>query len=1101
MKNKDVCSVMLLAFLFSLIGRLAWSQTTTAQITGRITDKTGGVIQGADITVANVDTGVKKTTISNEEGYYTVPLLPPGGYRITVQMPGFKPITRFGIKLDVEQVSRLDFVLEVGEVTETIEVSAAAPLIESETSTLGNVRTQKAISELPVNSRNFTHLVHLTAGSVPLNTQSVGSVPITMKRGAPITSVNGLRGEDNNILVEGINNSENHNGLGILIYPPIDALQEFKLQTNSADAQYGRAGGATINVVLKSGGREFHGNLFEFHRNSALDAKNFFAPKGGNNPKFILNQFGATSGGPVLFPGLFNKSREKTFFFFSYEGTRSRQAQNFVSTVPTEAFRGGDFSAHPNTIFDPLTTRPNPQGSGFIRDPFLNNAIPASRLDSVGLNLVRLYPLPNQPGIINNFVFNPLSELDGNNFDFKIDHHLGASDNLTFRYSHGNTKLFEPGALPAPAVGVGSPTGTNRTPHRQFSAGHVHTFAANKTNDFRFGFTRLNLSQKNINFGRDVSSEVGIPGGNTGSLLNSGLSIINVSGFQPLGENGFAPAVIVSENYQWNDNFHYIRGRHSMRMGAEVQRRRYNAFQSFSARGTLNFGVGYTFNPALPQGTGVGLADLLLGVPGGGDIQVIEGTRGFRRTEVGLYFQDDFKVTPKLTFNLGVRYELFSKWPWVEVNDRQSQFLPDLGEIFPVGSPEVPQRSGTETDFNNIAPRLGWAYQLTSKTVLRAGCGFFYNAPQLDVTRNLAGNPPFVGRFSFSNSQFDFPGGRKASQGFERPRVFPTRDSALNAIDVHARTPYVQQWNINIQQALETNMVLTIAYVGTKGTKLVTFPNINQARPGPGAVAARRRWPQFNNISYFSNQAGSIYHSLQLSADKRYSNGMSFLASYSWSHAIDNTSALFGSPQNVLDFNADRGNADFDLRHRFVFSYNYDLPFGQGRRWLRNSSGLTHTLFGGWQVNGIVQLYGGLPFTPTSAINTLNGSGGQRAHLVPGCDPVLPRSERALSRYFNTGCFTTPPSFTFGNAGRNILLGPGTANFDLSLLKNIQFSADQSRYLQFRAEFFNAFNTPHFNNPNAAIGSAEAGSISSVGSLVTFQRMPRQIQFALKFYY
>lgn len=1080
-----------------LYGLAAQAAAQTAQLTGRITDASGAVVAGAAVTVTQVSTGVQREAVSNEEGYYTVPLLPPGAYQIAVRKAGFKTASRSGLTLEVGQAARVDVTLEVGEVTETTEVIAAGAIVETESAALGNVRTQRAIVDLPINTRNFTQLVHLTAGSVPTNTQASGALPVTAKRGVPITSINGQRPEDNNVMIEGININENHNGLGIILYPPLDALQEFKIETNNFSAQYGRAGGAAINVAYKSGGREFHGNFFEFHRNSVFDAKGFFDPVDQRNPKFILNQYGATLGGPVLLPGGFNRGRDKTFFFASWEATRNRQAQTSVSTVPTEAMRRGDFSAHPNRIFDPATT--TPQGNSFARTQFAGNVIPAARLDPVGVNIAALYPLPNLPGVANNFVFNPIREVDGNNFDYKVDHRFNASNDTNFRFSHGNTQIFEPGVLPAPAVGVGSPTGTNKSPHRQFVAGWIHTLAANKVNEAKFGFTRLNLQQLPLNFGRDVATEVGIPGSNTGSPLNSGLTIINVGGFRALGDNGFTPAVIVSENWQFNDNFHYLTGGHSLRAGVEAQRRRYNSFQSSEARGTLNFGTGFTFNPLAAAGTGLGLADLLLGLPASGSLQTIEGTRGFRRTETSLYFQDDYKVRPTLTLNLGLRYELFSGFPWTEVGDRMSQFVPGRGAIVNVNSPDAPWASGVRPDRNNVSPRFGFAWQLWSQTVLRGGYGVFYNAPPLDITRNLAGNPPYVGRFAFTNNQFDLAGARRASQGFVRE--FTSAGAALNAIDINMRTPYTQQWNLNVQQGLPSSLILTLAYVGTKGAKLVTRPNINQPRPGAGAVAARRRYPEFNDILYWSSQASSIYHGMQVTADKRYAGGLSMLVSYTWAHAIDDASELFGSPQNAFDYDADRGNAGFDLRHRLVTSFNYDLPFGAGRAYLQGARGLTQALVGGWQMNGIVQFYGGFPFTVTSAVNTLNGSGGQRAHVVAGCNPTLSGDERTLQRWFDTSCFTTPPQYTFGNAGRNILRGPGTKQFDLSLFKNFPLGADQARRLQFRAELFNAFNTPQFNNPNASVGAPGAGTITSAGSIVTFQRTPRQVQLALKLYY
>lgn len=1089
-------------FVWQTVGTMA--QVDTGVLSGSITDETGAVLPAVAVTITSQATGLKTEVLTNDVGLYVSPPLRPGRYRISAELAGFKS-TSTVTTLEINQRAVVNFVMGVGAISERVEVAAEAPLLESETSALGNVRTEKAIKELPLNGRNFVKLFELTPGTAPLLTQS-GGLPIVMKRGTPITAVNGLRGEDNNVLVEGVNNSENHNGLGILVYPPLDALQEFKVQTNASDAQFGRAGGAIINLTLKSGGRDFHGNLFEFLRNSALDAKNFFDPP-GKIPHFVMNQFGGTFGGPVTIPGLYNRDRSKTFFFVDYEGIRLRQSQTFVSTVPTAEFRRGDFSASPFRIYDPVTTRRNPSGPGLVREPFPNNVIPSERIDPVGRNLASLYPLPNLAGIVNNFVYNPIRRLDTDNFDIKIDHQASEADALAFRYSQGNTKVFEPSFLPPPAVGAGpGPPGTNRQPHRQFMASYTHTLSPNKINEARFGFTRLNLRSEPANFGRNVAQEVGIAGVNiAGDVLTSGLTIVDISGYRSLGDSGFSPAILVSENYQWSDNFNYIRGKHTMKFGLEIQRRRYNAYQSFSPRGTLTVGRIFTTNPASPAGTGDGLADLLLGVPSNGTIQIVSGTRGFRRSEFGFYLQDDYKLTSNLMLNLGLRYELFSKWPWVEVADRQAQFIPERGEVFLVRSPEVPDGSGTKTDYNNVAPRIGLAYKLTRTIVVRAGYGIFYTAAPWSIDRTLATNPPFVGRFTFSNDQGNFLGGRRIAQGFERPAAFPTEGASLNAVNVHVRTPYVQQWNLNVQQQLPGDILFMVAYVGTKGTKLLYFPNINRARPGPGSVAARRPYPRFSDIRLFSSEANSVYHGLQISADKRFLHGLSFLSSYTWSHCIDEvggaTQQMFETVQDPLNRRGDRGRCGFDLRQRFLFSYNYELPFGSGKRFLADPPAAMRYAIDGWQINGIASLYSGFPFTPTSAVNTLNSPGSQRANLVPGCHPELPRSQRTLDRFFNVGCFTTPPAFAFGNAGRNILTGPGTVLFDFSLFKNVHINGDQNRYVQFRAEFFNLFNRPQFNEPNASIGSAAAGSIRNAGSPLTFSRTSRQIQLALKLFY
>ncbi|HWB95799.1 MAG TPA: TonB-dependent receptor, partial [Bryobacteraceae bacterium] len=553
---------------------------------------------------------------------------------------------------------------------------------------------------------------------------------------------------------------------------------------------------------------------------------------------------------------------------------------------------------------------------------------------------------------------------------------------------------------------------------------------------------------------------------------------------------------------QWNDNLSYVRGRHTMKFGTEVQRRQYNVFQATSPRGAISYGSVYTTNPLSPAGTGNGVADLLLGVPQSGNIQSIAGTRGLRRTEWALYLQDTFKVSSRLTLNYGLRYDVLFGWPWTEVANRQAQFLPETGQVYQVGTSQVPQASGTNTDHLNLSPRVGLAYSLTPKTVIRAGYGVFYDAMPLSIDRSLASNPPFVGIINYANNQFDYANSWRASQGFPRPSVFPTLGANLNAVAVNATTPYVQQWNLNVERQIPGQILLTVAYVGSKGTHLLYFPNINLPYPGPGAVASRRPYPDYGNITYFTPSAGSNYHGLQLSAEKRAARGLSFLASYGWAHAIDDVSSLFGSVQDPRNRVSDRGNSDYDLRQRFVFSYNWDLPLGRGRKFLTGAGRAADLLLGGWQMNGIASFYTGFPFTPTSSTNTLNAPGSsQRAAYIGGCDPVLPDSQWTLGRYFNTACFTTPPAFTFGSSGRNILRGPGTKQLDFSLFKNFRWSASEARYVQLRGEFFNIFNTPQFNNPNSSIGSASAGSISSAGSVLTFSRTQRQVQLALKIFF
>ncbi len=1083
--------------LLWLIVTPVYAQVDTGVITGTLTDPSGAVLAGAAVAIRNEATGIETKVAANALGQYVSPPLHPGPYTIAAEMRGFRrTLTR--IELTLNQRAVVDLAMAVGALEEQVTVEATAPLLESETATVGNLRDERSVRDLPLNTRNFNQLIGLATGVVPAQLQS-GSPALTATRGTTANSVNGMGFRANHYLVDGLDNSENHNGQGILMYPPVDAIQEFRVQTSVTSAEFGRGGGGTINVSYKSGGRQFHGNAFEFLRNSALDARNLFDPPGKIAP-FRMNQFGATLGGPALLPGGYNRDRNKSFFFTSYEGVRRNQALTYLVSTPLPTFKQGDFSAYPNRVFDPLTTRPNPAGSGQIRDQFAGNRIPASRIDQVGQKLINLFPEPNRQGLSANFGSNPPQPVTSNNFDVKLDQNFSSRDQAFFRFSRHNTEQDVPPSLPLPAVGT-SAAGASRYPMHQLVGSYTRTLAPNKINEFRAGVTRLRIEARHQNWGRNVADEIGIPGVNVKSdVLTSGLTRVNLPGYDGLGDSGNRTALIVSENWQWSDAFTWVRNAHTLKLGGEVARRRYNLFQESNLRGVYNFSTIYSTNPAQPAGTGLSLADLLLGAPQSGVNAYVTGTRGFRRTELALFAQDTWKLTAALTLNVGLRYEVFAAYPWKEVAGRLSNFLPERGNVFVVGSSELPQPSGTNSDYNNFGPRVGLAYKLGKRAVVRMAYGAFFSSEAIPATSLGGSNPPFVGSVTFTNNQFDFAGARRASQGFERPPglVFSPIGAQLQAVDPNLRTPYAQQWNSGLQYNLPGEVLLAVNYVGTSGKKLIIDPNLNQARPGPGAVAPRRTWPQFSDISWVESDGSSIYHSLQVSAERRMSGGINFLAAYTWAHAIDNGNFLAGR-QNLYDLRSERGNADIDMRQRLVVSSMYELPVGRGRMFMRAAPRWADLLLGGWQINGISSFYTGLPFTPGSAINTLNGSGSQRPDRIG--HGALPRSERTLQRYFDVNAFRTPGPFLFGNSGRLILTGPGTVQFDSSVFKSFNFSESRAWRLEFRAEFFNLTNSPHFNNPGSSIGNPEAGRISSAGSKSTFQRTERQIQFALKLYW
>ncbi|MDQ6759269.1 MAG: TonB-dependent receptor [Acidobacteriota bacterium] len=1066
-------------------------QVDSGTITGVVRDPQQAGIPNTRIRFHSVATGRDISISANASGGYTSPPLRAGEYSITVEAPGFRS-EQTQMTLELNQRAVLDFKLEIGAATETIQVRAVAPLLESESSTIATVQNEQAIRNLPLNTRNFNQLIGLATGVVPAQTQA-GALAITASRGTTANGVNGIGFRSNNYRVDGLDNSENHNGQGILIYPPVEAIQEFRIQTSVPNAEFAR-GGATINVSYKSGSREFHGDMFEFVRNSYLDAKNYFDPAGPITP-FRLNQYGITFGGPVIFPG-FNRKRENTFFFFSWEGQRRSQSLTNLVSVPLPAVKTGNFSGLPQRIYDPLMTQTLPNGT-IQRTQFPGNIIPPNRVSSVGRNIINLFPDPNLPGLANNYVSTLAATLSQSNFDFKVDHNFSERDQVFFRISHHNTDQYTPGALPLPAVGS-SDASTNTYPLGQVVVSYTRTLSPTLINEARAGATRLNTRAFNLNYGDNVSDTIGISGvNNPADPLTSGFTQINLTGYPTLGDSGFRPAIITNNNFQFNDAVTWIHGSHTLKFGGEVLRRQENLLQLNNLHGILNFGPIYTTNPASPSGTGNSLADLLLGTPSDGNIAFVTGTTGYRRTDFGVFAQDTWKISPALTLNIGIRYDANPGYLWEEVNNRMAYFRPDLGTTVTVGTNGEP-RSGTRSKWNNVGPRIGLAYRLGPNTVIRAAYGLFYSPDPVPPTELGDVNPPFVGSVSFTNNQGDFLGARSAAQAFVRPAgvTFSPIGAALKSIDFNLGIPTASQWNFSVEHNLPGQILWSTAYVGTSGKHLILEPNINQPAPGPGAAASRRPYPLYNNITYVESAGSSVYHSLQVSAEKRMTGGLQFLSSYTYSHAIDNGGFL-SAPQNLYSLADERGNSDLDLRQRFILSGTWEIPFGHKRKFGSSLNRAADLAVGGWRLNAIASFYSGLPFTPTSSVNTLNGSGTQRPDRI--ADGNLPSDQQTVQRWFDIGAFRTPGLYQFGNAGRNILFGPGTKQVDMALAK--EFGVTESKRFEFRAEAFNVSNTPQFNNPNASISSVASGFISSAGSKTTFQRTSRQIQLALKFYF
>lgn len=1050
--------VALLLLLSSTVG----AQTHRASVRGIITDPNGAAIPGVEIKVSNQETGETRVVSSASDGEYAVASLDPGRYRMSVAAPGFLTFPQ-EFTLRVNQELRVNAQLLVPSVETDQQMIVFGPDdLKRDSASIGTVIENRQVEGLPLDGRNFYELTLLVPGAAPAAQGSAGSV-----RGDFAFSVNGAREDGNNFLLDGVYNVDPKlNTFGVR--PPVDAIREFEMLTSSYDAAFGRNPGAQVNVVLKSGGNDFHGSLFEFHRNAALDARNFFAPAGEAKPKYIRNQFGGSLGGPI--------KRDRTFFFGDYEGTRSREGITRITNVPTALERAGDFS---QSLFgfpiDPFTGMPFPGG---VIDPL--------RIHPVGRAIAALYPLPNRNVPFQNFVSSPTQGDDNDSFDVRLDHHLNDMAELTFRYSFGDRNLFEPftGSTFALVPGFG-----DTVKRRSQNAMTALTLVLTPTlvNETRVAFSRVasSVTQEASRLNPDVGLPVVSP-----NPRDAGLSFIAVTGFSPLGDEGNNPQNAVTNVYQVIDTASYVRGRHLIKFGGDVRFSQQNAFRDVESRGRLQFSP-------FAQISRNALADLLLGFPLLTSVARVDNAQHLRTQSYNLFFNDSIRLSNRLTLAAGLRYEYNS--PPVDAEDRANVYDLASRSLVQVGTNGVP-RGGTEPDKNNFAPRVGlaWTIGQDERTVVRAGYGVYYDQSPLAPGEALYFNSPY-----FDNNIFFSIPGLPLTLSDPFPAFFPVPlpDSAL-AIQRDLRTAYMQHWNLNVQRQLSRNSVLEVAYVGSKGTKLLTARDINQPPPSvlpPGLPFVPRPNPAFDDIDLLESRGNSNYHSLQTRFQQRLSRGLATLVSYTWSKSIDDASNFFSSagdpnfPQNSHDVRAERGRSNFDVRHRLAVSYSYDLPFGKGRAYLADAGWLS-TLLTGWQSFGIVTLQTGRPFT-VALVSELDNSGTGRSILGFGAndrpnvvgDPRL--GQRSTAQWFNTAAFALPPQGTFGNAGRNILDGPGYQNVNASLMKNTNLS--ERINLQFRAEVFNLFNHPNFNLPDNFLGSPTFGRITSA-------RDPRHIQFGIK---
>jgi hypothetical protein len=1074
---------------------IAFGQAQSGTIVGTVTDPAGAVIPAVSVRLVNDATNFTRTAVTNASGQYVAYSVPTGAYTITVEHTGFQKLVRSGVRLTAADTLTVDLQLSVGNVQETVEVTAEVPLLQSQTATVSSLVSNQQMLEMPMNGRTFTALLRLGPGAYTGSSSNLTTSPYAM-RGDVNISVNGSSAQNNSYLVDGMVNRNLWLSTLIMV-PTVDSIQEVRMLTSNYSAEYGAAAGAVTIVQTKSGTNSFHGSAYEFLRNDKLDANTFFNNRAGiQKPAFRRNEFGGTFGGPIR--------RDRTFFFGDYQGIRIRQPRSAVSTIPTLEQRAwvatGDFSGLGAQIFDPANVTNNQ------RAPFAGNRIPASRLDRAAQRLFTLLPQPSTAGATRNFVFNPTIQQRTDQFDARLDQNLGSTDRIFFKYSYDNTNLINPGVIPSPpnpGVPIGPYIATDAlaitVPLKNWSAtlNYTKVFTSSLVNELRVGAVRWNQNILPLGNEFNTATAIGIPGININDK-SGGLPSFVITGYTTLGDNSTYPENSQTVSFQYEDILTWVKSSHTLKFGGMYVRHRFNGFSAFPTRGEYGFNGQFTRQIGM-AGAATVLADYALGATSGVTRNVLAGTFGMRHYNLGAFVDDTWRVSNRLTWNFGLRYELLA--PPYEVYDRWSNFRVDTARL------EIAGRGGASRrlrniDGNNFAPRMGLTYMLTSdrKTVLRAGAGFsFVEAGQ--GGGQLYKNLPFFFSQVVATDQNSQPP-LLLSDGLPTPVPPDVNDIAAlsggnpNAWDYGLQSTRVMQWSLGIQREIIPELLAEITYVGTRTTGLIANVNINQSVPGAGAQGPRRPFyainPNVTNITYRTNYGGAKYHALQTRVEKRASAGLSLSLAYTWSHYMSNAGNINGGgngpPQDSRCYQCEWGSSPEDRRHVLVLNHVYELPFGHGRRWA--GEGILSHIVGPWNVSGIWTFSTGEHFTPTLAATVSNsaGGGGDRPNRVR--DGNLPESERTIDRWFDVTAFAAPAQFTFGNAGRGILVGPGNFNVDLGVHRNFRLS--ETHLLSFRWEMFNAMNRANFAVPNAAIGNPVAGQVSATAAA-------RIMQLALKY--
>jgi hypothetical protein len=1144
-------------FLLVALSNTFFAQSPQGTITGTISDAQGSRVPNATVTVLRVATNQKFTASSSGDGVYAIPSLPIGEYEVTVTVSGFSTYKQPGVVLEVGQRLRLDVALQVGEVTNTITVTDAVSRVQTEASSLGTVVERQRIENLPLNGRHVFNLVKLIPGVQPRSKGADGFAEVDNQSFSQI-SFNGGSVYSNQIFLDGGTNTVPvHNEISVV--PAVDTVEEFRVQTNSLAAEFGQTSGGVISVVTRSGTNDYHGSLYEFFRNDALDARNAFLTQrdpitGRTKPVLRYNQYGGTFGGPLPLlrfgegGSMVRSGKDRTFFFTGLEQWNFRTANINRATVPTAQQRAGDFS---NTrdgngnlivIYDPATTRANPAGSGFVRDPFPNNIVPSNRIDPLSRRLLEFLPMPNvapnnQFTNANNYLSLVGFPIDQFQLSLRVDHNFSEKGKIFGRYTGTkNTRMNR-------AWNNGDADTDARNDQRNnhnVIVSHTHVFSPAMVNELRVNGTRQFLDFVHPSFDKGYPAQLGFPA----ILPQDAFPPVNIEGMLPFGSGrgGFAGGFRRQHTIQIADSFTWTKGRHVIKFGTDQRWNRLNFVNRLNPSGTFSFTSGLTNNPQRPAGTGFGTATYLLGEVSGGS-QSVRPFFAFHTASNGSYIQDDWKLTRRLTLNLGLRYD-YATGP-VERWNRSSNFDPFVtnpdtntrGALLYSGVTK--DRHFTVPPKDNFGPRIGFAWDVRGdgKTAIRGGYGLIYNAIESgDSTGDTANSLGFS-----IDTTFVAPGGGpfKAFQfsagppSLLQPRGVAGGPSAFRGQNVRFQeltqpTPYVQQWNLTIQQELWGKWVVAGTYAGNRGLFLFGGNyDLNQLDPAhfalglslqdqvpnpyfgvitTGALSGRtvarsqllRPFPDYLNVSLLANHgASSIYHSFQFTAERRYSNGLSALASYTNSKLIDDSFSIAGGGGGAGDFRIgrlnrklDRAIDEEDISQRLVFSAVYELPFGRGRRFLKD--GIASHIIGGWQINTITTLQTGRPLKVRGANNF---TGINWPDMV--CDPTL--DDRGPNGWFKTDCFRNPPNFVIGNVPRTLpsTRGPGYKDVALSLFRTQKIT--EKFNLEFRAEAFNAFNTVNYDDPNTTFTSNAQGVNSNPNFGRILSSLPaRRIQLGLR---